>query len=176
MPGAVPPLDLQADRATRRVVLGHIDGVFGVRGWVKVFSETEPREGILRYSPWLVGDPGRPLRVLEGRAQGKGVVARIEGCEDRDQAAALVNQEIAVTRDRLPPPRADEFYWIDLEGLAVETLDGVPLGVVSHLFSTGANDVLVVAGERERLLPWGEVIASVDFAGRLIRVDWDPDF
>jgi len=105
-------------------------------------------------------------------------VARIEGCDDRDQAAALVDQEIAVTRERLPPTRSDEFYWVDLEGLAVETLDGVRLGLVSHLFATGSNDVLVVVGERERLLPfvWDEVIRSVDLEQRLIRVDWDPDF
>jgi 16S rRNA processing protein RimM len=165
-------------RATRRVVLGRIAGVYGVHGWVKVFSETEPREGILRYSPWTIGEAGAPLRVLEGRAHGKGVVARIEGCNDRDQAALLVDREIAVTRDRLPPPSADEFYWIDLEGLPVETLSGTPLGRVSHLFSTGSNDVLVVIGERERLLPfvWNDVIRSVDFDRPLIQVDWDPDF
>jgi 16S rRNA processing protein RimM len=166
------------ERAQRRIVLGHIAAVFGVRGWVKVYSETDPREGILRYSPWLLGGSGRPVRVLEGRLQGKGVVAHLEDCEDRDQAAALVGQEIAVTRDRLPPPSPDEFYWTDLEGLAVETLTGIRLGMVSHLFSTGANDVLVVVGERERLLPftWGQVIRSVDFDDGLIRVDWDPDF
>ncbi len=162
----------------QRLVLGHIDGVYGVRGWVKVFSETAPREGILRYSPWLLGAPPTPRRVAEGRAHGKGVVVRLEGCDDREQAAALVGQEIAVTRDRLPPPKADEFYWIDLEGLAVETLEGVALGQVSHLFSTGSNDVLVVVGERERLLPftWDAVVRAVDFERRLIQVDWDPDF
>jgi 16S rRNA processing protein RimM len=170
-PGPIEP-------QTRRLVLGRITGLFGVRGWVKVFSETEPREGILRYSPWLIGDSPRPLRVLEGRVHGKGVVARLDGCDDRDQAAALVNLEIAVTRERLPPPRPDEFYWVDLEGLAVETLEGVRLGLVSHLFATGSNDVLVVIGDRERLLPfvWDEVIRSVDFDRRLIQVDWDPDF
>jgi 16S rRNA processing protein RimM len=164
--------------AVKRLVLGHIDGVYGVRGWVKVFSETVPREGILRYSPWLLGNSDQPRRVAEGRAHSKGVVVRLEGCDDRDQAQALVGQEIAVTRDRLPPAKADEFYWIDLEGLAVETLDGVALGQVSHLFSTGANDVLVVVGERERLLPftWDAVVRNVDFERRLIQVDWDPDF
>ncbi len=168
----------EAGPAPQRVVLGRIDGVFGVRGWVKVFSETDPREGILRYSPWLLGPASQLRRVAEGRAHGKGVVARLEGCEDRDQALLLVGQEIAVTRDRLPPPKPDEFYWIDLEGLAVETLSGVPLGRVSHLFSTGVNDVLVVVGERERLLPfsWESVVREVDFERRLIRVDWDPDF
>lgn len=164
--------------ATRRVVLGRIAGVFGVQGWVKVFSETQPREGILRYSPWMIGYGDSPRRILEGRRQGKGVVARVEGCQDRDQAAALVDQEIWVTRDRLPPPRSDEFYWIDLEGLEVVSLQGVKLGRVSHLFSTGVNDVLVVVGDRERLLPfaWDDVIRSVDFDGGLIQVDWDPDF
>jgi len=164
--------------AAKRVVLGRIAGVYGVRGWVKVFSETEPREGILGYSPWLVGDSPAPRAVQEGRRHGKGVVARIEGCDDRDQAAALVDQEIAVTRDRLPPPRSDEFYWTDLEGLEVWNREGIRLGVVDHLFSTGANDVLVVSGEPERLLPfaWDDVIRSVDFDQRRIEVDWDPEF
>jgi 16S rRNA processing protein RimM len=162
----------------RRVVLGRISGVYGVRGWVKVFSDTRPREGILRYSPWLLGDAKEPKAVLEGRLQRKGVVARIAGCEDRDQAAALLDQEIAVPRDRLPPPSADEFYWVDLEGLEVITEEGTVLGMVDHLFSTGANDVLVVSGDRERLLPfaWDEVIRDVDFETGRIRVDWDPDF
>jgi 16S rRNA processing protein RimM len=162
----------------RLVVLGHIAGVFGVRGWVKIYSETDPRDGILRYSPWLIGPDEQPKRAIDGRLHGKGVVARLEGCDDRDQAALLVGQKIAVTRDHLPPPSPDEFYWIDLEGLDVENLDGVRLGTVSHLFATGANDVMVVVGERERLLPftWGEAIRSVDFEQRLIRVDWDPKF
>ena len=174
----MPALAPGADPQTRRVVLGRIAGVFGVRGWVKIYSETEPRDGILRYSPWMVGASGESRRVLEGRVHGKGVVARLEGCDDRDQAALLVEQEIAVTRDRLPPPRRDEFYWIDLEGLQVVTLEGQALGTVSHLFATGANDVLVVVGERERLIPfsWDEAIRSVDFDQRLIQVDWDPDF
>jgi 16S rRNA processing protein RimM len=158
------------------VVLGRISGVYGVRGWVRIFSETEPREGILRYSPWYVD--GEPREVAEGRRHGKGLVVRLRGCDDRDQAASLMGREIAIRRDQLPPPSADEFYWADLEGLAVETVDGVALGTVSHLFATGANDVLVVRGDRERLLPfvWEQVIHSVDFGAGLIRVDWDPDF
>lgn len=164
--------------ADKHVVLGRISGVFGVRGWVKVFSETEPRDGILRYSPWLIGDSDQPRRVLEGRLHGKGVVARLEGCDDRDQAALLVEREIAVPRERLAPPSPDEFYWIDLEGLEVVTLGGERLGTVSHLFSTGVNDVLVVIGERERLLPfvWDDVVRSVDFEQGRIQVDWDPTF
>lgn len=164
----------------RRVVLGHIAGVFGVRGWVKIFSHTEPRAGIVDYGPWLVqvGGEWRELRVLEGQAHGKGVIARLAGIEDRDAAAALVGAEIAVDRERLPAPRAGEVYWTDLEGLRVETVDGRELGRISHLFETGANDVMVVVGERERLIPYlpGEVIKETDLAGGVMRVDWDPEF
>lgn len=160
------------------LVLGRICGVHGVRGWVKIFSETEPRDNILTYSPWYLGASRTPRKVATGRLQGKGLVARIEGCEDRDRAADLVGQEIAVRRDQLPPPRAGEFYWADLEGLNVETLDGTLLGQVDRLFATAANDVLVVTGERERLLPfvWEQVVKDVDFDIGRIRVDWDPEF
>lgn len=160
------------------LVLGRISGVYGVRGWVKVFSETEPRENILTYSPWYLGASRAACKVATGRLQGKGLVARIEGCEDRDRAADLVGQEISVRRDQLPPSHADEFYWADLEGLSVETLDGTPLGRIDRLFATAANDVLVVKGERERLLPfvWEQVVKEVDFELGRMRVDWDPEF
>ncbi|MCF7983546.1 MAG: ribosome maturation factor RimM [Thiohalocapsa sp.] len=161
---------------SRLIVLGRISGLYGVRGWVRIFSDTDPRENILRYSPWLLD--GTPYEVAEGKRHGKGLVARVRGFEDRDQAAGLIGKNIAVRRDQLPPPRADEFYWADLEGLAVVTTEGTDMGRVSHLFETGANDVLVVAGDRERLIPfvWGDVVKDVDFAQALIRVDWDPDF
>lgn len=166
------------DPGSRLIVLGRITGLFGVQGWVRVFSETAPRENILRYDPWYLGGTGRPQRVSEGQRQGKGVIARLEGVQDRDQAASLIGQAIAVRRDQLPPPRVDELYWVDLEGLAVQTVAGVALGRIHHLFSTGANDVIVVRGERERLLPfvWETVLKDVDLARGLVTVDWDPDF
>lgn len=162
----------------RRLVLGRIVGSYGVRGWVRVLSETEPREAILKYSPWLLGPGHAPRQVIEGRAHGKGVIARLGDCDDRDQAASLAGQEIAIDRGQLPPSPADEPYWADLEGLDVWTLGGVRLGVVDHLFATGANDVLVVLGDRERLLPfvWGDVVVSVELERGRIEVDWDPDF
>jgi 16S rRNA processing protein RimM len=168
----------KAQTEPRMVVLGRIAGVYGVRGWVHVYSETDPIENILRYRPWHLGQ-GRPAcEPLEGKRHGKGLVARLAGCDDRDQAAALVGTEITVPRDRLPPPRADEFYWLDLEGLAVETTAGRDLGRVDHLFATGANDVVCVKGERERLIPfvWGDVIKDVDFELGRVLVEWDPDF
>ena len=160
------------------LVLGRITGVYGLRGWVKVFSETDPRENVLSYSPWYIGKSRIPRMLAEGRRHGKGIIARLQGCEDRDAAAALMGSEIAVRRDQLPPPSPDEFYWVDLEGLTVVTREGRELGRVDHLFATPSNDVVVVKGEREHLLPflWDEVIKEVDFDQGVMRVDWDPDF
>jgi len=83
-----------------------------------------------------------------------------------------------VSRSQLPPPKPGEYYWVDLEGLAVQTVEGVVLGTVSHLFDTGANPVIVISGERERLVPFvtDQYVKSVDFDAGLIVVDWDPDF
>ncbi|MBD3608971.1 MAG: ribosome maturation factor RimM [Gammaproteobacteria bacterium] len=162
------------------VVLGRINGLFGVRGWVKVFSHTEPRDNILRYSPWLVKHQGRwqELKLLNGQRQGKGIVAQIEGFDDRDKAATLIGADIAVYRDQLPPSAPNEYYWADLKGCRVVTTEGIELGQVKGLFETGANDVMVVKGERERLLPFvqQDVVIKVDLDERLIEVDWDPEF
>jgi len=160
------------------LVVGRISGLYGVRGWVKVFSETEPHDNILTYNPWYLGAERKPQGLAEGRLHGKGLVARLAGCEDRDRAAALVGLEIRIRRDQLPRLGADEFYWADLIGLSVETLEGRPLGRVGRVFATAANDVLVVNGDRERLLPflWDRVVKDVDFGSGRMRVDWDPEF
>ncbi|HZH44980.1 MAG TPA: ribosome maturation factor RimM [Lysobacter sp.] len=166
----------------RLILLGRVVGAFGVRGEVKLESWTEPRRQIFRYQPWTLRDPqGRERELLgvRGRDGGKHLVASFPEVEDRDAAEALRGAEIYVPRSALPPPKPGEYYWVDLEGLAVRTVDGVPLGTVSHLFSTGANDVMVVRdAERERLIPFVEpqYVTAVDFAQRLITVDWDPDF
>ena len=166
--------------ASEMVALGHISGVFGVRGWVKVFSHTSPASNILSYSPWYLGSEGhwKAFELVEGQAHGKGVVALLAGVRDRDQAALLIGRQIAVYREQFPELDAGDYYWADLEGLRVQTTAGVELGRVKHLFETGANDVLVVEGERERLIPyvWGEVIRSVDLEAHLLVVDWDPEF
>ena len=164
---------------SRRVLLGRIVGVFGIAGWVKVESFTEPRENILRYRPWIVVHGGQETEVSkpEGRTQGKGFVAKLPQAEDRDQAAALVGAEIHVDRAQLPKAAEGEIYWADLEGLEVVLEDGTVLGKVSHLFPTGANDVIVVRGAKERLIPYvNDVVKAVDLDAKRITVDWDPDF
>jgi 16S rRNA processing protein RimM len=163
------------------VVLGRISGIHGLRGEVKVYAETRERDAILRYNPWYLRGAGgwQPRRLLAGHVQGSGVVvAQLEGIEDRDQARALIGAEIAVRREQLPPAGRGEYYWADLEGLKVVNLAGQELGVVSHLFETGANDVLVVRdGTRERLIPFTkDAVLKVDLVARVLRVDWDAEF
>jgi 16S rRNA processing protein RimM len=165
----------------KQLVLGKIVGLYGVEGWVKLESYSEPRIRIFKYSPWFVGTAGAAVEYanVKGRAQGKGIVARLPGVDSRDAAAALIGAEIRVLRSALPKPKRGEYYWVDLEGLDVVNLEGVAFGKVSHLFATGANDVLVAKdGDRERLVPFvtGEFVKQVDIDGGRIVVDWDADF
>lgn len=166
----------------RRILLGRVIGAFGVRGEVKLESWTEPRDAIFRYQPWILRSPQgaeRELRGVRGRDTGKLVVARFPDIDDRDAVEAMRGTEIHVPRDALPPPKPGEYYWVDLEGLRVVNLEGVALGTVSHLFSTGANDVLVARDdERERMIPFvtPQFVHGVDFDAGVVTVDWDPEF
>ncbi|MCP4299977.1 MAG: ribosome maturation factor RimM [Gammaproteobacteria bacterium] len=161
------------------IVLGRISGVFGVKGWVKVFSYTEPREAVLKYESWLLGREGQwqSAKVAEGQRHGKTVVVRIDGFEDRDQAATLVGTEIGVPRDELPETEDGRYYWSDLEGLRVVRSDGSELGKLAYLLETGAHDVMVIKGDEERLVPFvkDDVVIDVDLAAGVITVDWDWD-
>lgn len=163
------------------ILLGRVLGAFGVRGELKLESFTDPKSAILRYQPWTLRDAQGRERVLEqarGRDTAKGLVATFPGVEDRDAAEALRGSEVYAPRSALPPPAPGEYYWVDLEGLRVVNLEGADFGIVSHLFSTGANDVLVAHGERDRMIPFLEpaYIRSVDFDAGVVTVDWDADF
>ncbi len=158
---------------TQPVILGRIAGLFGVRGWVKVYSYTEPREAVLNYGRWLLcsKDGWQEATVAEGQRHGKTVIARIEGYDDRDAAARLIGTEIGVPREDLPETGGNHYYWSDLEGLRVVGRDGAELGRVDYLLETGANDVMVVKGEAERLIPFvmDKVVLGVDLASGEIR-------
>lgn len=164
------------------VVVGTVGAPFGVHGWVRVFSFTEPAERLVDYTPWHVAtaDAWRQVRAAV-RPHGRGFVARIDGASDRDAAQALRGWRIGVAADQLPPLADDEHYWRDLVGQQVVSAPapGRPeqsLGVVASVFATGAHDVLVVAdGDRERLIPFvRQFVRHVDErAGRMV-VDWDP--
>jgi len=160
-------------------LLGRVSGLFGVQGWVKVFSFTRPREAILDYDRWFLSQDGewQPAKVAEGKQHSKTVIVRLDGIHDRDQAAALIGKDIAISRDDLPKTGVGSYYWADLEGMQVLHRDGTELGEVAYLMETGANDVLVTKGERERLIPFiaDQVILDVDFAKGIITVDWEWD-
>ncbi|AAO27982.1 ribosome maturation factor RimM [Xylella fastidiosa subsp. morus] len=165
----------------RRILLGRVVGGFGLRGEIKIESWTEPRDAIFRYQPWLLRSPTGTESMLNGARgyeTGKRLIATFPGINDRNGVEAICGTEIYVPRSALPPPHPDEYYWVDLEGLQVHTLEGVVLGSVSHLFSNGANDVIVIHGERERLIPFvqPDYVKSVDFEAERIVVDWDPEF
>lgn len=171
---------------SQETVIGRITSVFGVKGWLKVFSYTDPKEGILNYPDWtLVLDGKRiPARIEEGRRQGQAIVVRLKGIDDRDLARTYCGAEVTVSRAELPELPEGEFYWFQLEGLEVFTVEDECLGKVHHLIETGANDVLVVQAtassidQRERLIPYlpDQVVLSVDLAAQRMVVDWDPEF
>ena len=162
------------------ITLGKISGVFGIKGWVKVYSSTATREAILDYSSWLlkVDAEWKAYTVINGQIQGKAIVAQLDGVDNRDLAERLVGCTVAIRREQLKPLRNNEYYWADLLGLEVVNTQGQAFGKVDSLFETGSNDVLVVQGERERLVPWimHQVIQSVDLNEKRIVVDWDADF
>lgn len=168
------------------VVIGVIGRAFGVKGWSWITTYTRPADGITQYRQWFVrspadgGDAGKWYRVTKFAAQSQGVVAKLEGIDDRTQAEALTGAEILVPTDALPKVAEGEYYWRDLTGCRVQHVSGQDFGVVQELLETGANDVLVVGGDgqRERLIPFipDEVLVSINIDQRLIVVDWDPDF
>lgn len=169
------------DSRQRMITVGRLHGAFGVRGEVKLESFTDPLRSIARYQPWILRDARGIEHACEGvrvREGGKGLIATMPGIEDKDAADALRGTEVLVPRSALPPPAEGEFYWVDLEGLRVVNVEGTDFGIVSHLFSTGANDVLVAQGERERMIPFvlPDYIRSVDFEAGVVTVDWDADF
>lgn len=161
------------------VTLGRISGLFGVKGWVKVQSYTEPRDNLARFGVWIVRRRGADsaMEVEEARGHGGNVVAKLRGIDDRDAARDWVGAEVAVDRAALPACEPGEYYWTDLEGLEVRTVSGESLGKVDHLLATGEHDVLVLHGERDRLIPFvlGAVIRDVDLESGVIVADWWPE-
>ncbi len=161
------------------VVMGRIAVPYGVRGWVNVNPDTELVDGLFDYPKWWVQtETGwREFPVEEAKVHGDHLVAKLAGVDDRDLAFKLKGKPVAVPRAELPEPEEDEYYWSDLVGLEVENLQHVKLGKIAELFATGANDVIVVKGERERLIPFiDQTVLEVDLAGKRMLVDWDTEF
>ena len=179
-------MNADRNRAQSIVILGKLAGVHGVRGAIKVLSWTDPREEILELGPWLLGHPRdqqildnyKPVELTSGRIQGKSLLVTFAEIDDRNKAEVLIGQLVAIRQQDLPQPDQGSWYWRDLVKLQVVTLEGHNLGQVSEIMPTGANDVLVVTGERERLIPFvqDQYIKQVDLEAGVITVDWDRDF
>ncbi len=159
--------------------MGRVLAPYGVRGWISLRPLTEALDGLLGYERWWLGPGGdwRVCRLLEGRVHRNALVAHIDGFGDRDEAAAIRGWQVAIPRSALPPAPAGQYYWSDLVGLCVVNCQGEDLGRVAEIFSTGANDVVVVRGERERLIPFIEpVLVKVELARARLVVDWGADY
>lgn len=161
------------------VVMGRVRAPFGVKGWIKVQPFSERPEGLLAFPEWWLqkDDDWVNYQVRESSPHGAALIAQLEGVDDRERAAGLKGRMVAIPRAVFPEPRAGEYYWADLIGLEVENSRGQNLGVVRRLMETGAHPVLVLGGERERLVPFIEgIIATVDVPGGRIVADWELDY
>lgn len=172
------------------VVIGRTAAVYGVKGWLKVRSFTEPMENFLGYENCFIQRQGQwqPVVIEAGREYNKGLLIKLQGVDSPEEARLFSGCDLAVAKTDLPPLEADEFYWNQLEGLQVFTEHAergrLLLGRVDHLLETGANDVLVVQGDehsidrRERLIPYlpEQVVLAIDLEAGTMQVDWDPDF
>lgn len=170
-----------------RVTLGRVAGVYGIKGWVKIHSETRPIENILRYRRWWIGGEGRQeyrANVVGGHPHGGTVVAQLSAADgrpidDRDVAAGLIGATIQVDRSELPKLPKGQYYWVDLLGQRVENTQGTVLGTVTDVTSNGAQDVLVVGdGAVRRLIPFvvPQIVVEVDLAAGRIVCDWLPEY
>jgi len=166
-------------RSDESVVVGRFNGPWGVRGWVKVWSETRPPAAIFDYQPWLIGERGESVDIEQCQQSGPRLLVKLHGVDTPEQAAALGRETIRVARSTLPEPEPGEYYWHDLIGLEVVNLEGHVYGSVVRMQETGAHDVLEVHGDDGNvLIPFvsGEFVHDVDLDGGRITVDWPLDW
>ena len=164
---------------SKKVIVGRLGAAFGVRGQLKVNSYTDPITNILDYPHWQVQHQGtwQPLPLESKKKQGNTIVIKMKGIDDRDIAKAYTNDLIGIEHTDLPPAPAGEYYWSDLEGCTVHNTEKVVLGTIVEMRDTGANDIMVIEGERRHLIPFiPDILQSVDLDQQLIIVDWDDDF
>ncbi len=179
------------------IMLGKLNAHHGVKGWLKVFSYTDPKQNILSYSDvFLFKDRQvaeeshslpywKKVKLVNGRLQGKGVVVHIDGYNNREAATELIGSSIGVLRDSLAKLDEGDFYWVDLIGLKVINQEGMALGNITDMLPTAANDVMIVKPsvindglQEEYLIPYimGQYVFDVDLDAGIVQVDWDIDF
>jgi 16S rRNA processing protein RimM len=160
------------------VVLGRVGAPHGVQGWVKVYSYTDPPGGITDYPVWDVvqGTEVRRMTVIDSKRAGQGIAVQLAGIETREAAQMLSGAEVRVSRSELPEPKPGEYYWHDLVGLLATNREGHALGRVVEILELPAHPVIVLQGDRERLVPLvPERLIAVDLAAGRVTLDWHPD-
>lgn len=170
---------MSEDDVEERVIIGKVGGTYGVKGWMHIQSFTDPIDNILAYDSldFRLRNGWKTLNIANGKLHGKGIVLQVEGCATPEAAKQYTHCELAVFRDELPELGDNEYYWRDLQGMQVVAEDQTSLGVVEYMFATGSNDVMVVKGEQEHLIPFiPQSIVNVDEEQGIITVRWDPDF
>ena len=162
---------------SNHILVGQVTGIYGVKGWLKIESYTRPPENIFSYSPWYIKKDRdwQEINLQDGKNHGKGLIVALENINDRDVAREFIGSDISILRSQLPELGPGEYYWNDLLGMQVIDQRGNILGHLQQILETGANDVLVVAGENRHLIPliWGKYVLDVDQDKRNIRVDWE---
>jgi len=168
------------DETQQRLIVGKFGAPFGVHGWVKIHSATDPIKAILDYQPWYIklNEAWKPLTLITYKIHNKGLIAQIEGYDNPETVSELKNLEIYVLKTTLPKLSDDEIYWADLEGMQVYNKTGVHLGKIDHLISTGSNDVMIIIGERRHLIPFirNDVVININKEKQEVLVDWDENF
>lgn len=160
--------------------MGRFLGPFGIQGWVKLRTFTESPDGLADHPRWWIGGPQgwRSAKPVDFKVRPAAVTAKLDGVDDRDAAEALRGLDVAVEREALGEAGEGEYFWVDLEGLAVVNRQGEALGRVQELMRGGGADVLVVKGEdRERLIPFvADYVVEVDRDAKRITVDWEAGY
>ena len=166
--------------SVEKIIIGKVNGFHGVKGFIKVFSETRPREGILQYPRFFIKSGGdwKILEVESGQKHSKHILLKFVGYDSRDAVESLLGVELYIQREDMPEPAEDEVYWVDLYGLKVINQDGIELGIIDDIFETGANDVMAVKnGKEEILIPYSleYIIMEINLEEGYIQVDWDEE-
>ena len=173
------------------IEVGRILDAWGIKGWFKVLPHSASPEALFSSKRWFLQPAEKGartftgtvlLKIREAKEHSDAVVACAQDIDDRNAAEALRGARIFIPRSSFPTAADGEYYWVDLIGLAVINREGLVLGEVRDLLSTGPQTVLVVAYEeegkaRERMIPFvSAFVDQVDLPGRRITVDWQPDY
>lgn len=168
------------------LLVGKIGKVYGIRGWLKIFSYTEKKENIFNYQPWFIINKIKKKIILEDwKKINDNLVIKIKNIDDRQISMFFTNHKIYVNKFDLPNLSKNEFYWKDILGCKIININGYEMGIVTNLIQTKFNDVLIVKSNlkdffkiKEILIPFirNKVIKKVFLKKKIIKVDWDPNF